>query len=297
MAAPAGSGGDAPADPAGGARGDRPGSERPGESLARLLEEQRRFETRRATRLGRGMESATAPIADRLRRVLPEGALRLALTAADAGAGLTLPRGLTGHDPDDIEACEAAALRAQKWAVAANAATGFGAGLFGGPGLAADLPATVAMAARNVRATCLAYGFGQDGDEELAFRLAVLELAATSGLKTRRLALARINRMAAALSGRSALEAGADWVADKVVERVSRQLGVGALQRKAGQIVPVLGGAVGAAVNASFQTDVSRAARYACRQRWLMLRRLIDGPNGGPNGGPNDGPPEEEDEG
>ena len=38
---------------------------------------------------------------------------------------------------------------------------------------------------------------------------------------------------------------------------------------------PILGIAVAAVVNASFQTDVARAARYGYRQRWLMARRLL----------------------
>jgi hypothetical protein len=274
----------APRDPDGGApaTGSRAGevvqASRLSRSVERALDEQRRFESHRATRLGRGLEAATGPIAGLARRVLPESALRQALRLADRGAGWTLPKGLRNHDPDDIDACEAAALRVQKWAVAGNAASGFGAGWFGGAGLGVDVPATIAMAARNVRGTGLAYGFGGDDDDELVYRLALLELAATAGFEARGAALGKVNRMAAVLSGKAALESGADWVVDKVVERVSRQLGVSFLQRKAGQIVPVIGGAVGAAVNASFQTDVSRAARYGYRQRWLMHRKVIAGP-------------------
>jgi hypothetical protein len=79
--------------------------------------------------------------------------------------------------------------------------------------------------------------------------------------------------------GRLVLEKGGEWVTEKIVERVARQLGASLAGRKAGQVVPLVGGAFAAVVNASFQTDVSRAARYAYRQRWLMARRLVGGPS------------------
>ena len=82
--------------------------------------------------------------------------------------------------------------------------------------------------------------------------------------------------------GRIVLDKGGEWVSEKVVERIARQLGVNLGSRKAGQVVPIVGGAVAAVVNASFQTDVSRAARYAYRLRWLMARKLLPEPEESP---------------
>ena len=53
---------------------------------------------------------------------------------------------------------------------------------------------------------------------------------------------------------------------------------------------PPVGGVVAASVNASFQTDVSRAARYAYRQRWLMARQLLPGPVAGEAPAPAEAP-------
>lgn len=251
------------------------------QAVERVLEEQRRFEARRSTRMGTGTEKVTAPASRLLRRFLPPGMMRRALMMADQGAGRTLPEGAGSHDLDDIDACEAAALRVQKWSVGSNAATGGLAGWFGGPGAMFDVPATLLLAARNVRATGAAYGFAGNDDDERLFRLQILELATVQGMEARGDAMGRINRLARQLNEpevRFAADRAVDWVFDKVIDRVARGLSVDLLRRKAAQVVPLAGGLIGAGVNASFQTDVSRAARWAYRQRWLMHRKVLPAP-------------------
>lgn len=246
-------------------------------SLEEVLKAQRAYEEARQSRMGRGAEKVTAPLGSVVARFVPPGWVRQGLQMADRLAGLTLPSGVTGHDVQDIAQCEVAAVRVQGWAAGMNAATGGASGWFGAAGLSADIPATIGLAARNVRATGAAYGFTEDTEEERAFRLMVLETATASG-KARQEALGAMNDMASFLNtpeGRILMEKGGEWLSEKVVERIARQLGVSLAGRKAGQVVPIVGGVVAAVVNASFQTDVSRAARYAYRQRWLMARRLL----------------------
>lgn len=251
------------------------------EAVQRAIREQKEFESRRATRLGRGAERLTSPIGGLIGRMVPPGLVRQALRQADRAAGLTIPRELMRHDVDSILACDAAALRVQAWAQGTNAATGGAAGWFGAAGLAVDLPATIALSARNVRATAAAYGFYGDDEAERAFRLMVLEVATSLAGDRRQDTLDGLNALARELStpeARVILDRGGRWVTEKIVERVARQLGVSLAARKAGQIVPVVGGVVAATVNASFQADVARAARYAYRQRWLMARKALPAP-------------------
>lgn len=253
------------------------------EAVRRALDEQRRFEDRRATRMGRGAERLTAPFGGLIARMVPPRLVREALHQADRVAGLTVPSELRGHDPDDIAACDRAALRVQAWAQGSNAATGGAAGWFGAAGLAVDVPATVTLAARNVRATGAAYGFVSGGEAERVFRLMVLEVATTIASDKRQETVDGLNGLARELStpeARVVLEKGGRWLTDKIVERIARQLGISLAARKAGQIVPIVGGVVGATVNASFQADVARAARYAYRQRWLMERKMLPAPQG-----------------
>lgn len=253
----------------------------PNAIIEKALAEQKAYEDRRATMMGQGAERLTAPISGWIARLIPAGAMRAALRGADRAAGLTLPSELTGHDTSDLAACDKAALRVQAWSQGTNAASGGLAGWFGGAGLAVDIPATIGLAARNVRGTGAAYGFTEDSPEERAFRLMVLEVATSMASGKRKELLNNLNDLAAALStpeARYLLTKGGDWVTDKLVERIARQLGLSLASRKAGQLIPIIGGAVAAVVNASFQVDVARAARYAYRQRWLMQRKLLPAP-------------------
>lgn len=251
-------------------------------SLADVIDDvmaaQKDFEARRASVLGRGAEKITEPLGRAAAALVPSSVVRRALELADAAAGATLFGTITRSD--DLEASEQRALGVQAWAVGTNAASGGAAGWFGGAGMTIDIPATILMGARNVRATGAAYGFDRADEAERAFRLAILELASVAALDKRQSSLARINRIAGVLSGGKVdpLRDTAEWVVQKTVERVSRELGAAMLRRKAAQIVPLAGALIAASVNASFQTDVSRAARYAYRQRWLMTRRYLEPP-------------------
>ena len=63
-------------------------------------------------------------------------------------------------------------------------------------------------------------------------------------------------------------------VVDQVVERVSRAIALASFRRRAGMVVPFVGAAVGGAINASFQRDVSKAARFAYQARRLQAEEL-----------------------
>ncbi|WP_216665560.1 EcsC family protein [Pseudoruegeria sp. HB172150] len=252
------------------------------ELIRKVIRDQEEFEKRRASRLGSGAERLTAPFGGLIARIIPPAVVRHALRQADMAAGLTVPREVTAHDLNDITACDRVALRVQAWAQGTNAATGGAAGWFGAAGLAVDVPATIALAARNVRATGAAYGFVKDDESERVFRLMVLEVATSMASDRRQETLDSLNGLARELArpeARIILEQGGRWVTEKVVERITRQLGISLASRKAGQIVPIVGGAVGATVNASFQADVARAARYAYRQRWLIERKALPAPD------------------
>jgi hypothetical protein len=246
-------------------------------ALTQALKASRDYEQKRATMMGRGFETLTGPVGRAIAAVVPPELLTRALDVADKAAAKTLS-GELAHDSDDLAACEAAALRVQKWAVGTNAVTGGAAGWFGGAGAVADIPATIGLAARTVQATAVAYGICDDTDQEYAFRLMVLDVATGQASENRDDRLAGLRDMIEVIQTpgvKPVMDKAGKWVTDKVVERISRQMGVAIASRKAGAIVPVVGAAVGAAVNASFQTDVARAARYAYRLRWLAARRLL----------------------
>lgn len=251
------------------------------EAVEEALDRQRAYEDQRRTRLGAGTEAVTGPVGRAVADIV--GAERMAslLDAADRAAGWTVSAQAHGHDVDDIASCEAAAVRVQTLSQGGNAATGAVAGWFGAMGLTADIAATLTLSARTVRATALCYGISGEGEDERAFRLLVLDCATASAGENRQAALDRL-RQAAGMLNDPAVRIGtdrvADWIGEKIMDRVARQVGVALGSRGLGRVVPVVGGAVAATVNASFQADVARAARYAYRTRWLMGRRLLPGP-------------------
>lgn len=248
-------------------------------SLDRLIARQRDYESRRPTRLGRGTEWATSLFGPMVGRFVKPEWVRMAIDASDASASYALP--VISHDFEVLDDCDATARKVQAWAQGLNASSGFAAGVWGAAGLAIDVPATLVLAARTVRATGAAYGFDGDGADERAFRLMVLEVASSGASENREATLNRMNKAAKTLSDpvvRQAVDSSLDWVGSKVVDRIARQLGVSLVGRKMGQVVPVVGGVVGATVNASFQTDVARAARYAYSLRWMMARNLLPPP-------------------
>ena len=62
------------------------------------------------------------------------------------------------------------------------------------------------------------------------------------------------------------------------VQRAAQILGVNLSTRKIAQVAPFVGAAVSAGVNAALQNDVTAAARFAYRARWLEVNEgLIEG--------------------
>ncbi len=73
-----------------------------------------------------------------------------------------------------------------------------------------------------------------------------------------------------AITRKAAEEGVKQYVVIAGVKQLAKQLGVNLTKRKALQVVPVIGGAIGAAVNGSYIRDVGWAARRMYQERWLI---------------------------
>ncbi len=235
----------------------------------RIERDQRTYRNSRPSRLGRGIERLTNPFAKAIAAVVPAWLMERVVRGIDSAA--SAPQ-LTrfDHDITDLAACRRAAKRVETRAQAINGASGMAAGFGGALTMGADIPATIAVAVRTIRDTGLAYGFDGAGKAEQLFRMQILELAALNEPAQRQTAIAGIE---------AAIGPDGDLVAvdpdrhgslvDQAVERVSRAIAFASFRKRAGMIMPVVGSAVGGIVNASFQSDVSRAARFAFQERRL----------------------------
>ena len=243
-----------------------------------IANEQATYRNGKPSMLGRGIDKLTNPIGKALGSVVPSSILEGLLEGIDRAVGA--PTLITfDHDRTDMEACRKAAKRVERIAKAVSASTGAASGLGGVLTMSFDIPATMAVAIRNILDTSRAYGFEGDGNAERLFRLRILELAALDGSDERE---KRIARLEAGIATDGSLvirnEQQVEPLVDQAVERVSRAIAFNAFRTRAGMLMPLIGSAVGGFVNASFQSDVSKAARFAYQAR---RRNETEKPNSG----------------
>lgn len=247
--------------------------------LRDLIAEQDAYRASMPSLLPRTVRKMARPVALLTNRMIPPEAIEMAIRGADWAASASIRRTAIDHDFTDLAACEAAAADIRRWALGYAVAGGGAAGAFGVIGLAADIPATIALALRTVRLTGLCYGFGADTEAERTFILDCLALAGANDNAERREAIARLeaetDQARPEAFGQIVRLTGQTAGAQAAVTRVAKMLGVNLSARKIGQVTPVVGAAIGAGVNAAFQNDVAAAARFAYRERWLAVNEKI----------------------
>lgn len=229
----------------------------------------------------RGLPAVAVPALGRLRGLLPAGSAGRMLAVAYTAALRTArpERLLRAADADDFDTLRARPLpevralarraAARDMALAAGAGTVFG--FAGAAGMAADAPALVLLALR----VLIRVGYCHGEPPSPALAAALFALASADTAEEKRLA------WRAALSARPSDAAGSPAVDDaalrdgleRAAEReFAKQALSGSLQklglsmaqrlgwRKAAGALPVLGAAVGGAVNARFIAQVAEAA-------------------------------------
>ena len=60
------------------------------------------------------------------------------------------------------------------------------------------------------------------------------------------------------------------------VKSLAKSLGITLTERKALQMIPLIGGIVGASFNLTFANDIGRAAYMCYRRRWIAARLVPD---------------------
>ncbi len=229
--------------------------------------------------LPRTIRAVAGPFEKLTEGLIPAEAIEAAIRGADWAAASSIRKASISHDFSDLEACEDAVAEVRRWALGYAVTGGGAAGAFGAFGLLADVPATVALALRTTRLVGLCYGFGADTEAERIHILDVLQLAGANSRDQRDEAMARLAKGRAEMGQEDwqkiAKLAGQTTGSVAATRRVAVTLGINLSTRKVAQLAPVLGAAVGAGVNAAFQTDVANAAQFAYRARWLEVNEQI----------------------
>lgn len=222
--------------------------------------------------------------------LVPTRALQAALSGADRlGRKLSDERSILERaGVADLAALRARPLElndalARSVSLRARALGGLAGALFGvagAAGLVADIPTLLTLALRTIHRTGLCYGEKPAGQDQRRLGLAIFALVSANSAEEKAAALRALRE-----DPFSPADAGWRDGVERVAERelakeaaiyslqnLARAIGLNLGRRKAAGTIPLIGAAVGAAVNAGYLADVAQAATYVFQERWLRSR-------------------------
>lgn len=179
----------------------------------------------------------------------------------------------------DLELSDKLADKVHNWAVAAATGEGGVAGFLGLAGMIVDIPALITMGLRVIHKIGICYGFENKTEYDKKFIFSILSIAGANTMKEKNTSLLLLRQISVKIANDTwknmAKKPGLD-AAIIAIKNLAKQLGINITKRKAGQALPFIGTAVGAAMNAQFINDIAWAARRAFQERWLIENQLID---------------------
>ncbi|HSW11237.1 MAG TPA: EcsC family protein [Solimonas sp.] len=178
-----------------------------------------------------------------------------------------------------LEVCDALAKKVERRTMALAGAGGAVFGIVGAAGMVVDVPALLALALRSIQRTAMCYGEPGLDVAHKSMAIGIFALASANSRDEKTAALAALRSRGDLLD--EAWRDGIERVAERemakeaaafslqtLASRIGLQLG----RRKVMGIVPVLGAAVGASMNAWYIHDVSSVARHVFQERWLHAK-------------------------
>ncbi len=142
-------------------------------------------------------------------------------------------------------------------------------GAAGLPGIAVDIPALVALNLRAVGEYATYYGFDVSSQQERLFAMNVLGLASSPKDAAKEVAMAQLVRIAQDVAKRRTWKALEGHTFVKIIQQISKALGIRLTKAKLAQTVPVVGAGVGGGFNAYYTAKVCDEAYYLYRERFL----------------------------
>lgn len=181
----------------------------------------------------------------------------------------------------DLRLSDNLANSVHNWALTTAATEGGVAGSAGLPGLAVDIPALITMSLRLIHKIGVCYGFEINSEADRNFVLGVLSAASANSVQEKVTSVALLQKINVIVAQTTWKKIMADAAKNKTglpafivaIKTLAKQLGINLTKRKAAQIIPIVGGGVGAAMNMAFINDVAWAARRMYQERWLMVNK------------------------
>ena len=233
------------------------------------------------------------PVSWLVEKIVPEKAIEGALNLSNSAAEWLTDKGDILRDGQvaeieelrtkSLELSDSLANTVHNWAIGVAAVEGGVTGATGLVGMAVDIPTLITMCLRVIHKIGLCYGFECKKEVEQRFVFGILSAAGANSMKEKNmsiLTLQQITVMLTKMTWKQITEAAAKnkfGLAALVIliKQLAKQLGINITKRKALQVVPVIGAAVGAAMNTSILNDVAWAARRSYQELWLKVNGKV----------------------
>jgi len=238
--------------------------------------------------LNKAVSTVLSPLTWLVQKVVPESAIKgalnlgniLARKLADIGdikksAGVAEINELKTKD---LEQSDKLANSVHVKAVLIASGEGAGAGFFGLPGMAVDIPAIITLSLRTIHKIGMCYGYEVKDENDQNFIYGILSAAGANTIPEKVAALTYLRSIEVAIAKqtwkviaeKAAVEQFSKEAGIMLIKNLAKQIGVNITKRKALAAIPVVGAAVGGSVNGWYINDIAWSARRAFQERWLM---------------------------
>ena len=163
------------------------------------------------------------------------------------------------------------------WGLALAGVEGGLTGAAGWPGLLIDVPALYTIALRTTQQIAVCYGYDLDSEDEQAYSMCLVKAGSSADAESKIASVFELKKLEHALIMEGGRYLRAAPLSIGVTREIAEAVGTGLLKRKALQMLPIVGGLVGASFNAYFLHEVAEAAYMGYRRRHLADLKLLSG--------------------
>ncbi len=247
-----------------------------------------KWQQKKPSVIAQAMNVAFMPVSWVVNKVVPTKAISGALVAFDGVAQFLTDcndikrdgrvRSIKDLRHKDLQLSDKLANKVHNWANAIATAEGGATGVFGLPGMLADIPALITMSLRVIHKIGLCYGYECNTEEEKKFIMGVMSAASANTVEEKSISVTTLQSISATLTKKTWKKMMEKASQDKFgidaailsIRALAKRMGVNLTKRKALQAIPIVGAGVGAAMNLAFINDVAWAARRSYQERWLI---------------------------
>lgn len=237
--------------------------------------------------LSQALGMVAKPMAWFMTKIIPEAAIRGALSASNTAARWMTDTADIVRDAHveaiadlkdkDLELSDRLADEVHNWAIGIAAVEGTATGFFGVFSVPVDVPAIITLALRTIHKIGVCYGYECKTERDEQFVLGILSASGSNSMDEKVAALATLKAIQMALLSQTwktmAEKAAQSQLSKEAVlisiRSLAKQLGINITKRKALAAIPVVGAAIGGTVNGCYIKDVGWAARRMFQERWL----------------------------